>query len=154
MGKKGSGGRGGRDGKGRFEKGAPAGPGRPKGSTNASSRMVQEKCELMGIDPVAVLILFTGNRWQELGYKSEKNKFGFPTIPTKLRAECAMELANYIAPKLKSIEHTGEGGGPMITEVVYETAWRDAPGAEGDENPAAVPPDGGAAPGAPKPPSE
>lgn len=101
-------------------KGHPRYGGRKKGSANKSSLAVREKAELLGIDPTTVLLFFAGGRWKELGYDEN-------VITTDHRLKASAELMKYIAPTLKSIEHSGVDGVPIETEVVYDTAWRDAP---------------------------
>lgn len=41
-----------------------------------------------------------------------------PETPIEIRARMASELAQYVAPKRKAVEHSGEGGGPVRYEVV------------------------------------
>jgi len=105
--------------------------GRKKGVLNKNRFDVREKVELLGIDPVSVLLFFAGGRWRELGYKDD-------VITTDHRLRAACELMKYIAPALKAIEHSGLGGGPIETKVVYDTAWRDATNSD-NEDPEALP---------------
>ena len=34
------------------------------------------------------------------------------------RIECAKAAAPYVHPKLASVEHSGDGGGPLVVEIV------------------------------------
>lgn len=97
----------------------PEGAGRKKGSINKSALLIREKAELLGIDPSVVLLLFAGGKYQELGYESN-------VISPELRQKSAKDVSELMYPKLKSVEHTGADGGPMVTEYIYETAWGNA----------------------------
>lgn len=92
-----------------FVKGAPkpAGSGRKKGQECVKrvpvhaghtplTAKVADKLAALGCDPVALLVQFATGK-----YKAE------------LRFSAAKELASYVYPKLKAIEHTGPGGGPI-----------------------------------------
>lgn len=89
----------------------PENAGRKKGSVNRRTLMVIEKLQLMDCDPIAVLALFAKNDWQGLGYQDPN------IIPSELRAKCASDLAQYVAPKLKAIEHTGADGEPLAPPI-------------------------------------
>lgn len=115
------------------------GSGRRKGTPNKASLKVEEKAALLGIDPTTVLLFFAAGRWQELGCASADEV----TMDHRLKA--SSELMKYIAPTLKSIEHSGVDGGPIETEVVYDTAWRDTPDSD-KEDASAIPPDAGTTP--------
>jgi hypothetical protein len=68
------------------------GPGRPKGSKNARTVDLEAKLEALGCDPLvfmASVMLDASN-------------------PIDLRMKAASELAQYIAPKRKAVEHTGD----------------------------------------------
>ena len=54
-------------------------------------RAVRETCERLGYDPFETLAMIGAD----------------PKATKALRVRCAAELAQYLAPKLKSIEHTG-----------------------------------------------
>ncbi len=73
-----------------FVKGQP----RPENSgrkSQADIRQVYETCTRLGCDPFEIIA-----------------KIGMDPKTTKaLRVRCAAELAQYLAPKLKSIEHSG-----------------------------------------------
>ena len=125
-----------------FQKGQPKvpGSGKKKGRRNKTNLAVKEKAELLGIDPTAVLLFFAAGRWQELGCASAEE------ITMDHRLKASSELMKYIAPTLKSIEHSGVDGGPIETEVVYDTAWRDTPDSDKEDAPT-LPPDTGTASG-------
>lgn len=91
----------------------PEGAGRPAGTPNKRTQKIQETATRLGVDPFEVLLLYAKGDWQALGYESEKycvgiNEYGSWekwTIDPNTRAKCAMEAIQYLAPKLKSIEH-------------------------------------------------
>jgi hypothetical protein len=97
--------------------------GRAKGTPNKTSLPLHEKAKELGCDPFEILCRFALGDWEGLGYKSE---FIFtptqkgevvekPLIPPELRSKAAAEAAQYLYPKRKAIEHSGE-----ITQVVED----------------------------------
>jgi hypothetical protein len=72
----------------------PPGPGRPRGSKNRFTLAVEQRLQEIGLDPIEFLagvVLNDDGQW---------------TADHRLRA--AIELATYIAPKRKAIEHTSD----------------------------------------------
>ena len=47
------------------------------------------------------------------------------TVEVSIRAQMHKELAQYVAPKRKAMEVTGEDGGPVKTEMIVST-WLDS----------------------------
>ncbi len=78
------------------------GAGRPKGSLNKTTLGVIDKLQEMGIDPIEGMARIANN---------EANNID-------LRARMYAELAQYIAPKRKAMEVTGEGGGPLLVTSI------------------------------------
>lgn len=76
--------------------------GRRKGTPNKSTLAVQEMLDKLGCDPIEVMAKIAMNR---------KN-------PPELRGKMASELAKYIHPQRKAVEHTGPGGSAGITVIV------------------------------------
>ena len=68
------------------------GPGRPPGMKNKRTIALEEKLEALGCDPIAYLAEVMMDTAQ----------------PIELRMKAAMELAPYLWPKCKAIEHTGD----------------------------------------------
>src|SRR3954469_3427407 len=68
------------------------GPGRPPGSRNKRSLAVEEKLAELGCDPITAIALLAMDE----------------TVAIELRIKLYCELAGYVAPKLKAIEHAGE----------------------------------------------
>jgi hypothetical protein len=68
------------------------GPGRPKGSKTKQQLQIEEKLAALGCDPIEGMALIA---------LDENN-------PIELRAKMLSELAQYIAPKRKAVEHTGD----------------------------------------------
>jgi hypothetical protein len=77
------------------------GHGRTKGALGKKTLEVREKMLANGCDPILGMI------------KMAKDMKNSPEV----RARMYAELAQYFAPKLKSIEHTGANGGPIAVEV-------------------------------------
>lgn len=85
---------------------------RTKGSLKQIKMDAQAKANELGIDPFEVLLLFSANRWSELGYEkrtqtkctAEGYTFEVDLITPELRVKAAQEATNYILSKRKSIE--------------------------------------------------
>lgn len=99
-----------------FQKGHKKFGGRKKGSVNHDWRPVRERIQALGCDPIVVLALFANGDWKGLGYEAPTStrwtgngiEYEEERIPPSLRAKCAADLAQYVEPKLKSIEHSGK----------------------------------------------
>ena len=93
-----------RDDKGRFAEGNE---GRPKGSVNKSSNEIRETFQLL------------------LSNNLEKIQDDLNELEAKDRIQLLLSLANYILPKLRSTEYTGEQ--PEITidfsESINQVEW-------------------------------
>ena len=72
----------------------PPGPGRPRGSKNRFTLAVEQRLAERGVDPITFLADIV------------LNEDGAWTADHRLRA--AIELASYVAPKRKAIEHTAD----------------------------------------------
>ena len=85
-------------------RGAKAGErrgGRKTGTPNKRTLAVAEKLAALGCDPIEGMARIPMDEQAELG----------------LRAQMYKELAQYVAPKRKAMEVTGEDGGPVKTEM-------------------------------------
>jgi hypothetical protein len=71
-----------------------SGQGRPKGSLNKRTLDVIDKLAALRCDPIAGMALIG----------MDKNN------PAELRGRMFSELAQYVAPKRKAVEHSGDGG--------------------------------------------
>ena len=97
--------------------------GRAKGVRNKDSPPVEEKAKELGIDPWETLLLFVKGDYKALGYSTEKYVSGYSqsgdeifsfVIEPSVRMKAASEAMNYIAPKKKSVEHTGIGSEALV----------------------------------------
>jgi hypothetical protein len=70
------------------------GPGRPRGSRNKRHLAVEAKLAELGCDPITAMALLAMDE----------------TIAVALRIKPYCELAGYVAPKLKAIEHSTDTG--------------------------------------------
>lgn len=77
-----------------------AGPGRPKGVVNQTAR-IRAMFADMGYDPIYEMARMALN----------------PKTSEKLASALHRECAKYVAPQLRSIEVTGEAGGPLATRI-------------------------------------
>lgn len=98
-------------------RGAPKTGGRGKGVKNKANH-VRDLADRLGIDPFKVLLYFAAGDWQALGYEKEKIEKHSAAcvneefvIEPSVRARAAAEACQYLHPKLKSVEHSGEIGG-------------------------------------------
>ena len=84
---------------------------------------LHEKAKELGCDAFEILCRFALGDWQGLGYEKgityqSTNKGDLiekHIIPPELRSEAAADAAQYLYPKRKAIEHSGE-----VTQVVEE----------------------------------
>lgn len=86
-----------------FVKGTPKPPGsgRKKGSINKLALTVASKLEELGCDPIEGMALIAADR----------------NCPRDVRVKCYAELAQYVYPKRKAVEHSGPGGGAIPIDV-------------------------------------
>lgn len=78
--------------------------GRKAGTPNKASAALQERLASLGCDPIEALARIAMNR----------------KTPLAIRVKVLCELAQYVYPKRKAVEHSGEGAGPPQVE------WRFA----------------------------
>ena len=83
--------------------------GRTKGTPNKRTFAVAETLEALGCDPIQGMARIAMDESQ----------------PMQLRATMFRELAQYVAPKRKAIEVTGEDGSPVKTELTIRE-WLDS----------------------------
>ena len=78
--------------------------GRPKGSKNKEKRAfrdrIKEYCAAKGIDPFEFMV----------------DTIGKPRVPYALRLKAAAELAQYLEPKLRAVEVTGNPDKPLVIQ--------------------------------------
>lgn len=97
--------------------------GRAKGTPNRTALPLQQLAEKLGCNPFEILCRFAIGDAKGLGYSSDiilkHNQKGDtveqPLIAPELRVKAASEAAQYLYPKRKAIEHSGE-----ITSVQVE----------------------------------
>lgn len=105
-------------------KGHPRYGGRQKGTPNKTKTPLKERADALGVDPFEVLLLFAKGDWKALGYESEKRRIYSKDIVNEehyiqpaIRAKAAAEACQYIYPKLKAIEHSGDPDKPVHLET-------------------------------------
>lgn len=83
-----------------FKKGESGNPtGRPKGSKNKLNYNVGAICQQFKCNPFEVLCLIANGQLEKPAGENRG-------MTLRLRMEAAAELAQYLAPKLKAIEHS------------------------------------------------
>jgi hypothetical protein len=95
-----------------MRRGAKAGErrgGRQKGTPNKRTIAAAEKLEALGCDPI-----------KQLGQIALDE-----SVEVSLRVQVLKELCQYVAPKRKAMEVTGEDGGPVKTEMTV-SEWLDS----------------------------
>ncbi|HKF93854.1 MAG TPA: hypothetical protein VKB96_04485, partial [Gammaproteobacteria bacterium] len=80
--------------------------GRQKGTPNKRTIAVAEKLEALGCDPI-----------KQIGQIAMDER-----VEVSVRVQVLKELCQYIAPKRKAMEVTGEDGGPIMGELTL-SAW-------------------------------
>ena len=84
-----------------FQKGISGNPnGRPKGSKSIKTKLVEEKLLVLDYDPIRAMV--------ELAKDNE--------TPVAVRAKLASELASFVYPKRKAVEHSGNIGKQDLKE--------------------------------------
>lgn len=81
-----------------FEKGKEKTGGRKPGSINKLNQLAKERLAQLNCDPLEGMALIA---------KDKK-------APIELRGRMYAELAQYVHPKLRAIEHTGKGGDKLF----------------------------------------
>lgn len=102
--------------------------GRPKGVKNKDKTCLVEKAKEMGVDPFEILLMFAKNDWEGLGYKAEfEEKFGAGGVPCMMRIitpdirmHAAKEAAQYMYPKKKAVEVSGNEQKPISLQLAYK----------------------------------
>ena len=83
------------------QKAKVAGSGRKAGTPNRRSQEVQELLESMDCDPITGMARIAMDE----------------TIDMQIRARMFTELAQYVAPKRKAIEHSGDGAAVPVVII-------------------------------------
>lgn len=87
------------------------GAGRPAGAVTRRTREVAERALATGLTPLDYMLTILRDEAK----------------PDDLRFEAAKAAAPYVHPKLASVQHTGEDGGPMKIVI---TRYADDPSAK------------------------
>ena len=96
--------------------------GRKKGTPNKNRQVLLDKAKELGVDPFQILLLFAKGDWKALGYDSAETvtaitkdgqKIFADRISPELRQKSAKDASEYLYPKRKAVELTGEDGGPV-----------------------------------------
>lgn len=86
--------------------GARKGAGRPKGSKNQRTQAVEEMLSGMGCSPIEALA-----RIAMMAEEDAQGAEPADRLPhMNLAKDCYKELAQYVAPKRKAVEHSGNVG--------------------------------------------
>jgi hypothetical protein len=91
-----------------WPKGKPRPPtaGRRKGTPNKRTVLIDELLAQHQFNPVERMIALCNQ----------------DDLPLDLQVQILKELAQYVHPKRKAIEHSGSGGGPLEIRVVWDDA--------------------------------
>lgn len=90
-----------------FEKGNRANPsGRPKGLKNKKTLQIEAMLEKLGCNPIENMVTMLKD----------------VNVDNAIKCKLNCELANYIYPKRKAIEHAGPGGGPVVLYMPNKAA--------------------------------
>ncbi len=107
--------------------GARKGAGRPKGSLNQPTKELQERAKALGCDPFELMLLFAKGDWKALGYESEFREIVTekgvrlePVIDSDLRFRAIKEASEYLYPKRRAIELSGQVDSAKDSELLEE----------------------------------
>ena len=78
--------------------------GRRKGTPNKLTAAVAERLAALGCDPISGMARLAMD----------------PSTPVEVRARMYSELAQYVAPKRRAVEHTGADGGAIETRASFD----------------------------------
>lgn len=104
----------------------PKKTGRPRGSVGKRTLDAQKRLEELGCDPLKALAQIVNNLTPEgLPYYSKKitrtgDVLEVAGYDAEVRARAAAELASYLYPKRKAIEHSGETDNNFSVEIVID----------------------------------
>ena len=87
--------------------------GRQKGTPNKKTFDAKLIAEQLDCDPFEILVHFAKGDADALGYKGG-------TIPPDMRLQAAKEASQYLYPKRKAVEHSGEIKGGLLGEILQE----------------------------------
>lgn len=90
--------------------------GRQPGTPNRDKIPAQLLAEKLGVDPLEVLLNFVKGDWAALGYKSPHEA----KMTSEMRLKAAGEVSQYIYPKRKAVEMTGEVEAAGITIKIVD----------------------------------
>lgn len=88
--------------------------GRSKGVPNRKTFDAVAIAEALECDPFEVLINFAKGDAPALGYSVAME------IPPEMRLQAAKEASQYLYPKRKSVEHSGEVRGGLLGQILGE----------------------------------
>lgn len=90
--------------------------GRPKGIKDIRTQTRRDAnaiADRLGCDPFEILVHFAKGDADALGYDGG-------TIPPDMRLQAAKEASQYLYPKRKAVEHSGEIKGGLLGEILQE----------------------------------
>ena len=76
--------------------------GRAPGTPNRATVEVADKLAALNFDPIAAMVAIATD----------------PGADLALRGRMASDLAQFVHPRRKAVEHAGDGGGPMVVQIV------------------------------------
>jgi len=113
--------------------GLPKTGGRTKGSVNHRTKELLTITEELGVHPFEVLLHFVKGDWRSLGYKSGTRQILTKTgdiveidvIEPETHLKAASEACQYLYPKRKAVELSGEEGKPLsFTDLISKANQR------------------------------
>ena len=103
-------------------KGKKTGGGSRRGSPNkhptSFRTALREYCETLRVDPHRFMADLLANTDEVvIGVDNQGNPITAPAVKIELKFNVAKELAQYLEPKLKAVEHSGPDGAPILVHL-------------------------------------
>jgi hypothetical protein len=106
----------------------PENAGRKAGTPNKPTQELKELAEKLGVNPFEILLHFAKGDYEALGlpesvvasYTKDGDPLPKPSISPELRQKSAKDACEYLFPKLKQVEHTGDTPAASLLDALLK----------------------------------